>query len=182
MSDDRNYGQLPMAGPLTGAEVISLNQNQVTSQTTTGAIAALANAGGRAILSTGPVSFSRSQLLNLFSSPLGILPAPGAGKAILIFQTFYVLTFGTVAYVSPGFANYLFYGTPGGQPADSGDNDVFTVGSSSATTSVGGLQGGTASLASVENQPIVFANPTANMTTGDGTGGLVAFYSVVDLS
>ena len=130
---------------------------------------------------TATITLSKAQLLNLFSAPVSVLPAPGAGKAIVIFQSFYVLHYGTTTYLSPGFNNGLFYASPSGAAADAGDNGVFTTASSAMTSSPAGFQGGIAVLNTVENQPVVLANATADMTTGDGTGVLFVFYAIVTI-
>src|SRR5271163_1499380 len=54
--------------------------------------------GSGAILSTGKISLTSAQLLALFSDPVTIIPAPGAGKMILVIAAIYELIYGSTTY------------------------------------------------------------------------------------
>lgn len=137
-----------------------------------------------AVSSTGKIVVSSAHLLSLFSSPVEIIPAPGAGKMVIIVASFYGLIFGTAQYIVTGsFAPALFYTSSAGNPADVAPaQGTVLQGSASAVQLISGqfvnsLVSGTADF---ENQPVVLTQD-ADMTDGDGTGSITVLYSIIDL-
>ena len=123
--------------------------------------------------------FTTKQLLHLFSRPVVVIAAPGAGKYVRVVQTTYQLNFGTVAFVSVGADEQLYWGN-GNLLADSGASAVFT--DTISTISGAGITVGTMGLTTIEDQPVVFASRTQDMTVGDGTGKIVVLYTIVDIT
>lgn len=131
------------------------------------------------------VALSSAQLLSLFSSPVPIIAAPGAGKAIIIIQVVYSLTFGTTAYTGGGTAA-LRYGTDvTGLLAESSSSvapNAFKAAAVSTLTLDLTSIGTSARAASlVNNMPITLVQATSDFTGGDGTGSVTVDYVTVTL-
>jgi hypothetical protein len=138
--------------------------------------------GGSAVLSTGKISLTTAQLLSLNTSPVTIIPAPGASKYIYVVMSSYELIFGTTPFVlndgdqGPG----LFYGSISGFTADNASGSgAFSASESCISTGTSGYT--TSPTTSFENLPVILANGIADMTDGDGIGTMTVIYTVIDL-
>jgi hypothetical protein len=142
--------------------------------------------GGGVVLSTGRIALSNAQLLNLFSAPVTIVAAPGAGKGIIVVAGIINFTFGTTAYVS----NYNLEGLYYGPTREQSMNTIASILTGSADGFTALVPAGAFGLPSaIDNVPILLygpdptggGGPSANMSGGDGTGSITAFYVIVDL-
>jgi hypothetical protein len=160
-----------LAGPLDGTEVTRIVQGGV-------------NKKAPFVLSRVRVALSSAQLLALFTSPVTIVPAPGAGKRISVLAVSYTYNFVTTGYNLTGdLGPRLYFGGPGGHQADTGTGTMFTLSSSLVNAANGAtftVSNGTA-IADVENQSLVITNDTGDMTAGDGTGSVTVLYATITL-
>jgi hypothetical protein len=125
------------------------------------------------------VSLSAAQLRVLHSSPVEIVAAPGAGKAIV--PVFLALSF------TAGAAHYTSSVIPGlYYNADTSSTDLCATLWRAALISavdrfVFGLDGASVNnfLASVANKNLAFTD-TADAITGDGTAVVTMGYTIVD--
>lgn len=141
---------------------------------------AIASAPAGAVLSTGKISLTNAQLLNLFSSPVPIIAAPGVGLCLFVIAAIYETINTPPGFTSPDGGPNLYYGSGSGQVADN-PTTAFSLGNT-LVGSASSFQGGNAGTAEVENQALVLANPTSNMTGGNnGTGTLTVLYAVISL-
>jgi hypothetical protein len=131
-------------------------------------------------IATAVVLVTSAQLLALHTTPVTIVPAPGAGKAILILGRGLALSFvaGASAYVSTGSDEGLYYGVTSNLASGAAVASTLTGASSAIAT-----QNGAASTnpALLNNQPIVLYGPTANMTAGNGTATVTVIYAIAQL-
>lgn len=100
---------------------------------------------------------SSAELLNLFSNPVLLVPAPGAGKFISPRLGICVYHFGTVAYSNPGNTNIKM-----------GANNVFQLGTSLNAGASFIAQFGVSFINLLENQALYFTNTVGNPINGDG--------------
>jgi hypothetical protein len=147
---------------------------------------------GFALAPVGTVLFStteltNAQLLSLFTSPVTILPPPGAGFAYIIISSVY-LNKGTNGFTSSDNGPGLYYGVPslhskanvadGGSSANGFTSNQQIIQPAPISTSANQTPQTWA-----DNAPIVLANATANMTGGVGSTGVINFlYYIVPLT
>jgi hypothetical protein len=124
------------------------------------------------------VSLSSAQLVALHTTPIEMIPAPGAGKIILLGTVFVQYTFVSVAYTE-GFLG-LLYGSDG---LGACDNQFIGIGLSTASKtflSYGYIQYYDPD--QIDNQPIYVGGSTNPFIGGgDGTMKITASYSTLTL-
>lgn len=133
--------------------------------------------GGSGAVQQKAVSLTSAQIKALFSSPVTLVEAPGAGKAIQVLGV---------------FANY----TAGGTPYTDGDGEVVAWGDANTAvaenfwdlTSADSNGGqprldneGSLVTTLFENVPLVLACATTDPTDGDGTAKVSVLYAVADV-
>jgi hypothetical protein len=167
---------LNTAGAFSGSEEFYLVQGGQDAKVSSTALAAALQGLAPATLLSVKVSLSSSQILNATTSPVTVIPAPGAGKVVVIIQSVYSYIFGTTPY--SGGPVGLYYGTTPNQ-ADYGQLFFFAL-SASSFGLVG--QGGNQSdlISQYENQPILFTG-TGPYTGGDGTGAVTVWYVIASV-
>lgn len=86
--------------PLSGTETLIIAQGGTTKKTTAQDIANLAPGGGGGgfQLSEAIVPVSADRIKTLFSNPLQLIAAPGAGKYLDIYNVIFEYTFGGIDY------------------------------------------------------------------------------------
>jgi hypothetical protein len=145
------------------------------------------------------VALTSSRLLHLFSAPVQIIPAPGAGLLVVVTNVVLNYTFVSSSYVTTGFDEGLYYA---GDSRLLMANMDFTVGQSMLAAAYSPAVGGGASSGAVIptglpgwNYPgsgsiigpaaspigdaVQLAGRTADMTAGDGTATLTVLYTIV---
>ena len=128
------------------------------------------------------VSLSSAQLLALNTSPVTIVPAPGAGSYILVLVTSYELIYGSSPYSLAGDPPGLAYGGNATYPADEGWNVSSFTGSSSSVAFVTGPGSiGFVPTSNVSNQPVKLVADIGNPTSGNSTGKVTVLYATVTL-
>lgn len=137
---------------------------------------------GTPVLTIISVTLTSAQLLATFSSPLTLVAAPGVGMAFAFAWSFYDVLAGSAPYVATDTGPQVWYGTSVGTAFDG-----LALATLFAATTNQIVQGQTnlispASRAGIENQPLVLASPSFDMTAGNGTATLTIAYSVVTLT
>jgi hypothetical protein len=143
-------------------------------------------AAGPSVIQQATVTLTSAQLLALSSTPVTLIPAPGAG--FYLFPQYYTMdyTFGGTAYSSPAHTNDCYFSL--GAPPVTSSNEVVVYQWANAATGIieaaascvfYGLCGeGLIPTATANNAPLVFSAPAA-LTLGNGTLKITVNYSVV---
>jgi hypothetical protein len=138
------------------------------------------------VIQQATVTLTSAQLLALSSTPVTLIPAPGAG--FYLFPQYYTMdyTFGGTAYSSPAHTNDCYFSL--GAPPVTSSNEVVVYQWANAATGIieaaascvfYGLCGeGLIPTATANNAPLVFSAPAA-LTLGNGTLKITVNYSVV---
>ena len=134
------------------------------------------------VLTIVSIPLTSAQLLATFSSPLTLVAAPGVGLAFAFAWSIYDVLAGSAPYVATDTGPQVWYGTSVGTAFDG-----LALAALFAATTNQIVQGqanltSPASRAGIENQPLVLASPSADMTAGNGTATLTIAYSVVPLT
>ena len=125
------------------------------------------------------VPLTLAQIQAAHTTPVSIIPAPGAGNMIVVLSATLNLIYGSAAY-SGGGAAQLSYGTALTYPATAlwAATD-FTSLSANQTDTVAGAAA-TSSSANYTNKAITYSNAAANFTVGTGgSGKLYVTYQVI---
>lgn len=123
---------------------------------------------------------SSAQLLALNTSPVEIIPTPGPDKVIVVLASVYRLFFGTTPYtIDTGDQGLIYLNLDFLEQADAG-NSIFTRASDSVCISSGIQQPDVPS--GFVNLPIALYSANSNLTGGDGSGEVVVYYVVADVS
>lgn len=151
----------------------SANDNILTLNGTTGEIEQIANNTIQSI----EISLSSAQLLAINTTPIEAIPAPGAGKAILLMdEQYFSYTFVTTAY-GPNDNLTLLYGA-------ATQIESFTNALNGAVSTITGEVANQLSATAttlIDNQAVNISSLTGDPTLGDGTGKFFIQYRIVDL-
>lgn len=127
---------------------------------------------------TSSVNINSARLKSLFSNPVELVAAPGAGYAALPFLVTAIHLFATVPY-SNRLAPDVYFG----DPASSVRFGLFTsisnaFGSSASQLAYGSSSFGNSDLSLIENKSLVFAD-LQNWTNGDGVALVTVSYTIL---
>ncbi|MGD0511052.1 MAG: hypothetical protein ABSA33_04385 [Candidatus Micrarchaeaceae archaeon] len=132
------------------------------------------------------VTLTSAQLLALSTTPITIVPAPGAGFYIAPSYFYMEYHFGGIAYAGSGSCN-LIYGPP---PVVNPTNLLMIynwtaatsgiIKAAASTTFIGICGEGLVPITTCNNAAVVFTAPTA-VTSGNGTLRIVLNYSIVPI-
>ena len=149
-----------------------------------GSINATIVGGGAAASALFPqvasVNIPSASILTLFTTPVTIVAAPGAGKMIQVLSVNYSLTFVTTAYTVGGATVSLTYNAGASPVIDNQAKSVLNAVASKMATVNATANTGTAP-ANVANLPVTLSTVTSNPTTGDGTFRVTVTYITVTL-
>ena len=123
---------------------------------------------------TVKVSLSSAQILSAFTTPIEIIPAPGAGKFIAPLNISIKYNFVTAAYdtnVDVAFKIGTGEIVDTNDILNSGNNLLFNI----VITNYYGI------LSNIENQNMVFTVPVGNPTDGDSTLDVYVTYQIITL-
>lgn len=135
------------------------------------------------------VTLTSAQLLALSTTPITLVPAPGAG--FYIFPTYFTMQyhFGGTAYTSPAVGNdcYFLYGNP---PEVNPTNLIMLydwaatasgiIKATASCTFIGICGEGLTPYTTVNNAPVIFTAPNA-LGAGNGTLTITLNYSILPL-
>lgn len=139
---------------------------------------ALAQAGGGTV-QTVTVTLTSAQILTLYSSPVQVVPAPGAGQILNPISFTLQYKFGTTAYVVAQ-QDIHFTGPAQNQYANLSAVNFLDAPSSRVAT-VPATGQASADAATYANQPIMVGLTASDATQGDGTVTITVCYTVVAL-
>ncbi len=160
----------------SGAVIASLNND--------GSTPTIPNAGGVAgLINKVKFILTSAQLLALKTTPISIIPAPGANKIIEIIDIAARLVFGTTAYTLNAGTLKLFYGPVASAKALTADmSALLTQGANATTLNQPILGNATLTDAQAINVAIQAGNDgAANYTLGDGTIEFIIEYKIIAL-
>jgi hypothetical protein len=129
-------------------------------------------AGASASLQTVQIPLTLAQIQAAFTTPILVIPAPGAGNLIDVIDATMNLVFGSAAYVGGGAAQ-LSYGTALTYPATAtwAATDYTSLAANQEHKVAGVLA--TTPSANCVNTAIYYSNATAVFTAGTGGSGLL---------
>lgn len=115
-------------------------------------------------------TLSSAEILDLFTTPVTLIPAQGANRVIVPNELIYKYNYGGTAYDTNGEPiNILFLGS----------NQVYRIGDSEieGSASIIGIESPSGVL--VENTPLSIQAQTQNPTLGNGTLTITIYYRVI---
>jgi hypothetical protein len=122
------------------------------------------------------VTLTSAQILALFTTPITLIAAPGAGMYVSVDEIVGILKFGTIAYTGAN-AGIVSYTSGAGAAATSAPAAAWINSASTTAVKLVGV-----AVTPVANAPVVLSVGTANPGAGDGTMTLDVSYRVVSLS
>lgn len=123
---------------------------------------------------TKKVSLTSAQILDLFSTPVTLVNAPGVGKGILMIISVAKWNFVTSAYTTAGNALRIRCAT--NTTSQTSSTSLLTATSSGIRSLVY-----TSNINITENQALIVDQATANPTGGDSTLDLYITYQIISL-
>ena len=132
----------------------------------------LSDQDGNQIMSKATVTLTSAQVLALFTTPITLIAAPGAGKFIQIFDITAKMTYKSATYAGANALEIRYTNAAGVKV--SADIPTSFINSASSVNYVGTIAAGVIAA----NVPVVAAVPTANPTTGNSAITLEIFYAI----
>jgi len=171
---DIKISELTEADPLDGTEDLPIVQDAATVRCSTQDIADLAS------VKTAKVTASSAAILASNTTPVQILPAPGAGKFIEVLRVYYKLNFGTVAY-DTNTSWQILLGGAGGANYTSNTNFLAT-GSTALIRPTANTSAINTDPVNYENLALVAYASGGNPANGDSTVDIYVVYQILDIS
>lgn len=128
------------------------------------------------------VSLTTGNITGMYATPVEIIAAPGANKAIVLQSYSVTKLLNTTAFANGGAAQ-LQYGTTnhaGGQAIGATIAATFVNNAASVFAFRGGADLTSVALTAVANTSVTISNATGAFDTGDGSAFVDVFYTVVD--
>lgn len=122
------------------------------------------------------VTLSSANILAMNGTPVSLIPAPGAGKVIVVDHISLKMVTTTTQYANGGAVELRYTDGSGAKVSADIAAAVITAGAATSYTSVRGV---TTSLTNVANSGIFITNATAAFITGTGSGVLTIQYRVL---
>lgn len=113
------------------------------------------------------IHITSAELLNMFTSPVVLVQAPGIGKFIAVQQAVLKYNFNSVPYTQPGNTNIVM-----------GSNNIVQFGNILNLGANTIRQGSPSSVILTENAALTLTNTIGNLTNGDGTVDLYVYYDI----
>lgn len=124
------------------------------------------------------VSLTAANLIAMNGAPVTLIPAPGAGKVVIVEDILFKMTRTATAFTNGGALEFRYTNGSGAKvSADIASSVVTTGGAGLELNRVGHV---VTSLTPVANAPIVITNATAAFATGTGTAQVIIKFRVLD--
>lgn len=130
------------------------------------------------ILQAVQVTLTAAQIKALFTTPVALVPAQGAGTIVDIVGIWAKNVFGTVAYTGANALEFRY--TDGAGAKVTADIAAAFINTASGTA-YNGVKGVNTALTPVANAAVVVAVPTANPAAGDSLITFTVLYRVLTL-
>lgn len=130
------------------------------------------------VLGNKVILLTAAQIKALFTTPIVLAPAPGAGRVVMVDEILAKIVFGTIAYTG---GNALEFRYTDGAGAKVSADIASTFINTAAGTVYASVKGVTTALTPVPNAPVVVAVPVANPAAGDSLIKVVIRYRIVRL-
>lgn len=122
------------------------------------------------------VSLTAAQIIAMGTTPIELIAAPGAGKAIIVDNITFKMVRTATAFTGGGAVEFRYTDASGAKvTADVAEALIDTAGAATAFANVRGIE---ASITPVANAAIVITNATAAFAAGTGTAVLTIEYHV----
>jgi hypothetical protein len=126
------------------------------------------------------VSLTAAQLIAMYTTPVNILPAPGAGKVLIIDAIAFQFKHGATQFTGGGAVTFVFHGTAvtphtgnvAASVIQAAADDVLYLGPNVSAA---------VDLQSAINLGLDIKNATAAFAAGNGTAIVTVWYSVLNL-
>lgn len=122
------------------------------------------------------VTLSSANILAMNATPVSLIPAPGAGKIIVVDHISLKMVTTATQYANGGALEFRYTDGSGAKVSADIAAAVITAGAGTSYTSVRGV---TTSLTNVVNAAVVVDNATAAFITGTGAGVIAIEYRVL---
>lgn len=127
------------------------------------------------------IALTSAQLLALFSAPVTLIPAPGAGKAIYVEYMVFEMNRTATAYTGANTTSLVYHGSTTAITLPLLGTVFTTAAAAQTVTVVSGLGGATNGTPLTANTAVDLATATANYAAGTGTAKVFLKYSIVTL-
>ena len=122
------------------------------------------------------VSLTAAQIIAMRTTPVSLVAAPGAGKAIVVDNISLKMTTTATAFTGGGAVEFRYTDGSGTKVSADIASGVVTAGAGTSFTNVRGIE---ASLTLVANAAVVITNASAVFAAGTGTAVVTIEYHVV---
>lgn len=122
------------------------------------------------------VALTAAQIIAMGTTPVSLIAAPGAGKAIIVDDITFKMVTTATAFTGGGAVEFRYTDASGAKVSADVAAAVVTAGAGTSFTNVRGIE---ASLTAVANAAIVVRNPTAAFAAGTGTAVVSIDYHIV---
>jgi hypothetical protein len=123
------------------------------------------------------VNLSSAQILNIFSSPVTVIPSPGVGKTIELVQATGKLMFNTTAYIAN---STLLLKTATATAAQTAFTGILNAGANAKANNTLVNPDLSIDTQIIANQPLIATTQTTNPINGNSTVELHIYYRIVD--
>ena len=129
-------------------------------------------------LQVAQISLSAANIIAMYTTPVQLIAAPGAGKVVIVDQVAYSFNYGTTQFTGGGDIRIQYDGTTDNILSAAFDANKTKAASDSVEVAPMKSSGGTTAL---ENTIVEITNATASFATGDGTAEVFVRYRVLTL-
>lgn len=127
-------------------------------------------------LFTKKTTLTAAEMLASFTTPIALVAAPGAGKAIIVHRITGGVDYGSAAYATNTTQEFRY--TDGSGTKVTADMAALVTATADKFVTVGGIE---AALVPTENAAVVVMTATGNPTAGDSPVSYSVEYSIVSL-
>ncbi len=135
-----------------------------------------------AIGQTRTTSLTAAQIIAMSASPVSLVPAPGAGKMVVVDSYVFSMTPTTTSFTAGGVVRLIWNTSASTTAAGTLTANVVTTGNAGVANNyfVAGVNS-SFTAPGVANAAIVITNDTAAFATGTGTAKVIVNYQIITL-